>query len=194
MVATLLRVAWVISGMLVLSEGLIRRRPVYVYAFDSSSPVPVPLGVVAMVRRGSVFIASPRPLSVNVPEVGVGLEDVLLVGRVRRELCWDRSFLWPPDAVENLIPLVNSGYAVIIERIAKAPNVVRMYGRAVSEGLMRADVVLSIESQVAVAPTLVGIVQVQGFGRGKPFWHYPRPCLAGRYLNRALAVLGAQVV
>ncbi|WP_243676482.1 hypothetical protein [Vulcanisaeta distributa] len=90
---------------------------------------------------------------------------------------------------------MDSGYALVIERLSEAPNIVRMYRRLVSQGLIRADTVLNIQASVSTTPTLVGgIIEVREIGRGKPFWRMPRPCLAGQYINNALIRLGVRVV
>lgn len=181
--------------MIVLTTGLIRRRPVFVYAFRQPATVAVGLGVIAMVTRDLALVASPIPKAFDAQEVSIGPGDVLIRGRVRRQPCWDRSIVWPPDSAESLVELVESGrYALVIERIAEPPNIVRIYRRAISQGLVRAETILNMESAVSILPALVGVVEVQGFRGGKPFWKYPRPCLAGSYINNALARLGIRVV
>ncbi|WP_252900471.1 hypothetical protein [Vulcanisaeta sp. JCM 14467] len=120
---------------------------------------------------------------------------MLIDGRVKRQFCWDRSFVWPPDNAQNIVNLVESGrYALVVERIAKPPNVVRAYKSAISQGLIRLETILNIESAVSARPTLIGVIELRAVGSGKPFWRYPRQCLAGQYINDALSRLGIRVV
>lgn len=181
--------------MLVFRDGVIRRRNLFVYGFDRPSrPVPVGLGSVALVVRGLVVVASVVPRVFEVRESPIGLGDVLVRGRVRRGFCWDGNFIWPPESAESLISLVDSGYALVIERVAEAPNVVRAYRRLVDRGYLRADTILNIQAMTSTTPVLVGIIEVEALGVGKPFWRFPRPCLAGQYINNALTKLGVRVV
>ncbi|WP_054853531.1 hypothetical protein [Vulcanisaeta distributa] len=182
--------------MIVLRVGLVRKRDLFVYGFASpSKPVAVGPGSVALVLRGGlVIVASAMPREFGVRELQINPGDVLVKGKVRRQFCWDNNFIWPPENAESLIALVDSGYALIIERLSEAPNIVRMYRRLVSQGLIRADTVLNIQASVSTTPTLIGIIEVREMGRGKQFWKLPRPCLAGQYVNNALIRLGVRVV
>ncbi|ADY01224.1 hypothetical protein VMUT_1017 [Vulcanisaeta moutnovskia 768-28] len=180
--------------MLTLSEGLIRRREVYVYGFRSPTSVTVGLGSIALVTKGLILIVSAIPRSFNAQEEPISLNDTLIRGRVRRHFCWDGNFIWPPENVNALTTLVDSGYALVIERLDKPPNIIRIYRRLVNQGLIRAETILNIQAAISTTPTLVGIIEVRELGRGKPFWRFPRPCLAGQYVNNALSKLGVRVV
>ncbi|WP_054853832.1 hypothetical protein [Vulcanisaeta distributa] len=180
--------------MLVFRVGRVRKRDLFVYGFRPPASVVVGLGSVALVTRDLLLIASTTPRAFDTQEMPINPGDVLIKGKVRRQFCWDNNLIWPPENAESLITLVDSGYALIIERLGEAPNIVRMYRRLVSQGLIRADTVLNIQASVSTTPTLIGIIEVKEIGRGKPFWKLPRPCLAGQYVNNALSKLGVRVV
>ncbi len=94
----------------------------FIYGFRVPTPVSVGLGSIAMVTRDSVLIASAVPRNFDAKELPISLGNVLVSGRVRREFCWDGNFIWPPENANSLIALVESGYALIIERTAKPPQ------------------------------------------------------------------------
>ena len=184
-----------LNPMITLTIGLIRKRPVFVYGFRPPAQVSVGVGSIALATKDLVLIASLTPLHFNSQEVSISPSNVLIDGRVRRQFCWDRAFIWPPNNAEGVINLVESGrYALILERIAEPPNIVRAYRNAISQGLIRLETILNIESAVSARPTLIGVVELRAVGKGKPFWRYPRPCLAGQYINEALSKLGVRVI
>ena len=181
--------------MLTLTTGLIRKRPVYIYGFRPPAQVTIDIGSTTLITKDLVLIASPTPLHSNSPETPISLSNVLIDGKVKRQFCWDRSFVWPPDNAHNIINLVESGrYALTIERIAEPPNVVKAYKNAIKQGLIRLETILNIESAISTKPTLIGIIELRTTGKGKPFWRYPRPCLAGQYINEALTKIGVRVI
>lgn len=181
--------------MLTLTVGRLRKRLVYIYGFKPPAPVSVSTGSVAMITRDLVLITSTSPLHFDSQEVTFNEDRILIDGRVRRQFCWDRAFIWPPNNAHDIVNLVESSrYALVIERITKPPNVVKAYRNAISQGLIRLETILNIESAVSARPTLVGVIEIKALSKGKPFWHYPRPCLAGHYINDALSRLGVRVV
>jgi hypothetical protein len=63
------------------------------------------------------------------------------------------------------------------------------------DGLIRATDILNMQYELSVSPTLVSIIEIKAFGKGKPFWSYAnRGCIAGNYINNALTPLGFRVV
>ncbi|WP_446752932.1 hypothetical protein [Vulcanisaeta sp. JCM 16161] len=181
--------------MLILRDGLVRRRDLFVYGFSSPSrPVNVGLGSVAFITKNSVLVASAMPREFGIRESQINPGDVLIKGKVRRQFCWDGNFIWPPEAAESLVALVDSGYALVIERLGRAPNIIKTYRKLVNRGLFRAETILNIQAMTSTTPVLVGIIEVEEIGRGRPFWRMPRPCLAGQYINNALSKLGVRVV
>ena len=181
--------------MITLVMGLVRKRPIYVYGFRVPTPVSIGVGSVVLATRDLVLIALMSSFHFDAQEFSISPSNVLIDGRVRRQFCWDRSFVWPPGNAEGLISLVESGrYALVIERVAEAPNLVRAYKNAVKQGLIRLEAMLNIESAISIKPTLIGVIELMAVGKGKPFWRYPRPCLAGQYINEALTRLGVRVV
>ena len=181
--------------MITLTTGLLRKRSIYVYGFRPPAPVSVSVGSIALVTRDMVLIASLTPLHFDSQEVLISPGSVLIEGKVKRQFCWDRAFVWPPNNAESIVNLVESGrYALILERITEPPNVVKAYRSAISQGLIRLETILNIETAVSSRPTLVGVVELRAVGKGKPFWRYPRPCLAGQYINEVLSKLGVRVI
>ena len=181
--------------MITLTTGLIRKRPIYVYGFKQPARVSVGAGSIALITRDLILVTSLTPLHFDSQEASISPGDVYIDGKVRRQFCWDRAFIWPPGNAENIINLVESGhYALIIERIAEPPNVVKTYRNAIKQGLIRLETILNIESAVSARPTLVGVIELRAIGRGKPFWKFARPCIAGQYVNDALSRLGVRVI
>ena len=181
--------------MLTLTIGLIRKKPVYIYGFKPPAQVSVGVGSIALVTKDLVLIASLVPLHFGSQEVPISLSNVLIDGKVRRQFCWDRAFVWPPNNAEGIVNLVEFGrYALILERIAEPPNIVKAYKNAIKQGLIRLETILNIEAAISVSPTLIGVIELRTVGRGKPFWRYPRPCLTGQYINEALTKIGVRVI
>ena len=181
--------------MITLTVGRLRKRPIYVYGFRPPAPVSVSVGSIAMVTRDQVLVASLTPLHFDSQEVLISPGSVLIEGKVKRQFCWDRAFVWPPNNAESIVNLVESGrYALILERITEPPNIVKAYRNAINQGLIRLETILNIESAVSARPTLVGVIELKAIGKGKPFWKFARPCLAGQYINDALSRLGVRVV
>ena len=95
--------------MITLTIGLIRKRPIYVYGFKPPAQVTVSIGTVAMVTRDMVLIASLTPLHFDSQEVSISPGSVLIEGKVKRQFCWDRAFVWPPNNAESIVNLVETG-------------------------------------------------------------------------------------
>jgi hypothetical protein len=185
-----------------IKTGLVRRRSICVYGVDlarrGSEIITLGLGTVALITRDGALIASEAPL-LNLPRralTPISQSDVLVKAKVHREYCWDRLFLWPPDeAVEMIEHLVNGGFGLVIMRLDKAPNLLKLYKRPMMSGLIRAKDLLDMQVPISTLPVQVSIVEIKELGRGKPFWAYAgRGCIAGRYINDALSALGFRVV
>jgi hypothetical protein len=70
-----------------------------------------------------------------------------------------------------------------------------MYRRAVMDSKIRLSEILDRQYEISTSPTLVSIIEIRAFGKGKPFWSYAGSgCIAGNYINNALTPLGFRVV
>jgi len=188
-------------GCIQLMIGLIRKRPVDVCKLNTksrSTVVQLGLGTVALITRDVALIASEQPimgLPKDALEVITGQADVLIKARVHREYCWDNWILRPDYVDERVSHLVDSGLGLVVMRIEKPPNLVKIYKRPMRDGLIRATDILNMQYELSVSPTLVSIIEIREFGKGKPFWSYTnRGCIAGNYINNALSTLGFRVV
>jgi hypothetical protein len=179
---------------------LIRKRAICVYGVDlarrGSEIIMLGLGTVALITRDGALIASEAPL-LNLPRKALAVvnqSDVLVKARVHREYCWDRLFLWPPqEAVEMVDHLVNSGFGLVVMRLDKAPNLLKLYRKPMMDNMIRAKDILDMQVPISTLPVQVGILEIKELGKGKPFWSYGG-CIAGRYINDALMPLGFRVV
>jgi hypothetical protein len=183
-----------------LRTGLIRKRPIFVCGLDltrrGSEIITLGLGTVALITRDGALIASENPpfglprKALITPSQG----DILVKAKVHREYCWDRLFLWPPnEAVEMVDHLVNSGFGLVVMRLGKAPNLLKLYRKPLMDNMIRVKDILDMQVPISTLPVQVGILEIKELGRGKPFWSYGG-CIAGRYINDALMPLGFRVV
>ena len=183
-----------------IQTGLIRKRPIFVCGLDlarrGSEIITLGLGTVALITRDGALIASETPL-LNLPRKAltvVNQSDILIKAKVHREYCWDNLFLWPPDeAVEMVDHLVNSGFGLVVMRLDKAPNLLKLYRKPLMDNMIRAKDILDMQVPISTLPVQVSILEIKELGRGKPFWSYGG-CIAGRYINDALSALGFRVV
>jgi len=183
-----------------IQTGFIRKRPIFVCGLDlarrGSEIITLGLGTVALITRDGALIASETPL-LNLPRkalIAPNQSDVLVKARVHREYCWDRLFLWPPqEAVEMVDHLVNSGFGLVITRLGKAPNLVKLYRKPMMDNMIRVKDILDMQVPISTLPVQVSIIEIKELGKGKPFWSYGG-CIAGRYINDALSALGFRVV
>jgi hypothetical protein len=91
--------------------------------------------------------------------------------------------------------LVNSGFSLVVMRLEKAPNLLKLYKKPMMNGLIRAKDILDMQVPISTLPVQVSILEIKELGKGKPFWAYAsRGCIAGRYINKALTPLGFRVV
>jgi hypothetical protein len=179
---------------------LIRKRPIFVCGLDlskiGSERALLGLGEVALIMRGRALVASENP-PFGLPRKAltpISQNDVLIKARVHREYCWDRLFLWPPDeAVEMVDHLVNSGFGLVVMRLGKAPNLVKLYRKPMMDNMIRVKDILDMQVPISTLPVQVSILEIKELGKGKPFWSYGG-CIAGRYINDALSALGFRVV
>jgi hypothetical protein len=185
-----------------LRAGLIRKRSICVYGVDlarrGSEIITLGLGAAALITRDGALIASEAPL-LNLPRKALitpNQSDILIKAKVHREYCWDRLFLWPPnEAVEMVDHLVNSGFGLVVMRLDKAPNLLKLYKKPMMDNMVRAKDILDMQVPISTLPVQVGILEIKELGRGKPFWSYVGSgCIAGRYINDALSALGFRVV
>jgi len=183
-----------------LRAGLIRKRPIFVCGLDlgkiGSERALLGLGEVALIMRGRALVASENP-PFGLPRKAltvVNQSDILIKAKVHREYCWDRLFLWPPDeAVEMVDHLVNSGFGLVVMRLGKAPNLLKLYRKPMMDNMIRVKDILDMQVPISTLPVQVGILEIKELGKGKPFWSYGG-CIAGRYINDALSALGFRVV
>jgi hypothetical protein len=185
-----------------LRTGLIRKKTIFVCGLDlarrGSEIITLGLGTAALITRDGALIASENP-PFGLPRKAltvVNQSDVLVKAKVHREYCWDRLFLWPPnEAVEMVDHLVNSGFGLVVMRLGKAPNLVKLYRKPMMDNMIRAKDILDMQVPISTLPVQVGILEIKELGRGKPFWSYVGSgCIAGRYINDALSALGFRVV
>jgi len=181
---------------------LIRKKTIFVCGLDlgkiGSERALLGLGEVALIMRGKALVASENPpfglpkKALTIPSQG----DVLIKAKVHREYCWDRLFLWPPqEAVEMVQHLVNSGFSLVVMRLDKAPNLLKLYKRPIRDGMIRVKDILDMQVPISTLPVQVSIIEIKELGRGKPFWSYAnKGCIAGRYINDALSALGFRVI
>ena len=183
-----------------MRTGLIRKRPIFICGLDlgeiGSERALLGLGEVALIMRGRALVASENPpfglprKALTIPSQG----DILIKAKVHREYCWDNWILWPPqEAVEMVDHLVNSGFGLVVMRLGKAPNLLKIYRKAMMNGLIRAKDILDMQVPISTLPVQVGILEIKELGKGKPFWSYGG-CIAGRYINDALSALGFRVI
>jgi len=179
---------------------LIRKKTIFLCGLDlgkiGSERALLGLGEVALIMKGKALVASENP-PFGLPRKAltvVNQSDILIKAKVHREYCWDRLFLWPPDeAVEMIEHLVNGGFGLVIMRLDRAPNLLKLYKRPMMSGLIRAKDLLDMQVPISTLPVQVGILEIRELGKGKPFWSYGG-CIAGRYINDALSALGFSVV
>jgi hypothetical protein len=185
-----------------LRTGLIRKKTIFVCGLDlarrGSEIITLGLGTVALITRDGALVASENP-PFGLPRKAltpINQGDILIKAKVHREYCWDRLFLWPPqEAVEMVEHLVNSGFGLVVMRLDRAPNLLKLYKRPIMSGLIRAKDLLDMQVPISTLPVQVSIIEIKEFGKGKPFWAYAgRGCVAGRYINDALSALGFRVV
>jgi len=183
-----------------LRTGLIRKKTIFVCGLDlgkiGSEKALLGLGEVALIMRGRALVASENP-PLGLPRKAltvVNQSDILIKAKVHREYCWDNLFLWPPnEAVEMVDHLVNSGFGLVVMRLGKAPNLVKLYRKPMMDNMIRAKDILDMQVPISTLPVQVSILEIKELGRGKPFWSYGG-CIAGRYINDALSALGFRVV
>ena len=179
---------------------MIRKKTIFLCGLDlgkiGSERALLGLGEVALIMKGKALVASENP-PFGLPRKAltvVNQSDILIKAKVHREYCWDRLFLWPPDeAVEMIEHLVNGGFGLVIMRLDRAPNLLKLYKRPMMSGLIRAKDLLDMQVPISTLPVQVGILEIRELGKGKPFWSYGG-CIAGRYINDALSALGFSVV
>ncbi len=188
------------ANCLQIRTGLVRRRTIYVCRLNQkerSTTVTLSLGAVALITRDVALIASEYPMALpkNALEAITSQVDALIKAKVHREYCWDNWILRPDYVEERINHLVNSGFGLVVSRLAKAPNLLKMYRRAVMDSKIRLSEILDRQYEVSISPTLVSIIEIRAFGKGKPFWSYASGgCIAGNYINNALTPLGFRVV
>jgi hypothetical protein len=183
-----------------MRTGLIRKRSIFVCGLDlgkiGSEKVLLGLDEVALIMRGKALVASENP-PFGLPRKAltpINQGDALVKARVHREYCWDRLFLWPPnEAVEMVDHLVNSGFGLVVMRLDKAPNLLKIYKKPMMDNMIRAKDILDMQVPISTLPVQVSILEIKELGKGKPFWAYGG-CIAGRYINDALSALGFRVV
>jgi hypothetical protein len=182
-----------------LRTGLVRKKTIFVCGIDLNKRkelVTLSLGTVALITRDRALVASENP-PFGLPRKAltvVNQGDVLIKAKVHREYCWDRLFLWPPnEAVEMVDHLVNSGFGLVVMRLDKAPNLLKLYRKPMMDNMIRAKDILDMQVPISTLPVQVSILEIKELGRGKPFWAYGG-CIAGRYINDALMPLGFRVV
>jgi hypothetical protein len=183
-----------------LRTGLVRKKTIFVCGLDlarrGSEIITLGLGTVALITRDGALIASENP-PFGLPRKAltvVNQIDILIKAKVHREYCWDRLFLWPPDeAVEMVDHLVNSGFGLVVMRLEKAPNLLKIYKKPMMDNMIRVKDILDMQVPISTLPVQVGILEIKELGKGKPFWSYGG-CIAGRYINDALSALGFRVV
>ncbi len=91
--------------------------------------------------------------------------------------------------------MVDSGLGLVVMRIERPPNLLKMYKRPMRDGFIRATDILNMQYEISISPTLVSIIEIREFGKGRPFWSYANGgCIAGNYINNALSTLGFRVV
>jgi hypothetical protein len=185
-----------------LQTGFIRRRSIFVCGVNlarrGSEMITLGLGTAALITRDEALIASEYP-PISLPRKALAVvnqSDVLVKARVHREYCWDRLFLWPPqEAVEMVDHLVNSGFGLVVMRLGKAPNLLKLYRKPMMNNMIRVKDILDMQVPISTLPVQVGILEIKELGKGKPFWSYAGSgCIAGRYINDALSALGFRVV
>ncbi|PLC65968.1 hypothetical protein B7L70_09880 [Vulcanisaeta sp. EB80] len=185
-----------------IKTGLVRKKTIFVCGLDlgkiGSERALLGLGEVALIMRGRALVASENP-PFGLPRKAltvVNQSDILIKAKVHREYCWDRLFLWPPnETVEMVDHLVNSGFGLVVMRLDKAPNLLKLYRKPMMDNMIRAKDILDMQVPISTLPVQVGILEIKELGRGKPFWSYAgRGCIAGRYINDALMPLGFRVV
>jgi len=185
-----------------VQTGLIRKKTIFICGLDlskiGSEKALLGLGEVALIMRGRALVASENP-PLGLPRKAltvVNQSDILIKAKVHREYCWDRLFLWPPDeAVEMVDHLTNSGFSLVVMRLNKAPNLMKIYRKAVMSNMIRAKDILDMQVPISTLPVQVSIIEIKELGRGKPFWSYASGgCIAGNYINNALTPLGFRVV
>jgi len=183
-----------------MRTGLIRKKTIFVCGLDlgkiGSERALLGLGEVALIMRGRALVASEN-LPFGLPRKAltpISQNDVLVKAKVHREYCWDRLFLWPPqEAVEMVDHLVNSGFGLVVMRLGKAPNLLKLYKKPMMDNMIRAKDILDMQVPISTLPVQVGILEIRELGKGKPFWAYGG-CIAGRYINDALTPLGFRVI
>jgi len=184
-----------------IQTGLIRKRPIFVCGLDlgkiGSERALLGLGEVALIMRGKALVASENP-PFGLPRKALTIpnqSDALIKAKVHREYCWDNWILRPDYVEDRINHLVSSGFGLVVSRLAKAPNLLKMYRRAVMDSKIRLSEILDRQYEISTSPTLVSIIEIREFGKGKPFWSYAnRGCIAGNYINNALSTLGFRVV
>jgi hypothetical protein len=185
-----------------LRTGLIRKKTIFICGLDlarrGSEIITLGLGTVALITRDGALVASENP-PFGLPRKAltvVNQSDILIKAKVHREYCWDRLFLWPPnEAVEMVEHLVNGGFGLVVMRLGKAPNLLKLYKRPIRDGMIRATEILNMQVPISTLPVQVSIIEIEELGKGKPFWSYAGSgCIAGRYINDALSALGFRVV
>jgi hypothetical protein len=183
-----------------IQTGLIRKKPIFVCGLDlarrGSEIITLGLGTVALITRDGALIASENP-PLGLPRKALitpNQSDILIKAKVHREYCWDRLFLWPlNEAVEMVDHLVNSGFGLVVMRLGKAPNLLKIYKKPMMDNMIRVKDILDMQVPISTLPVQVGILEIKELGKGKPFWSYGG-CIAGRYINDALSALGFRVV
>jgi hypothetical protein len=183
-----------------IQTDLIRKKTIFLCGLDlgkiGSEKALLGLGEVALIMRGKALVASENP-PFGLPRKAltvVNQGDILIKAKVHREYCWDRLFLWPPnEAVEMVDHLVNSGFGLVVMRLDKAPNLVKLYRKPMMDNMIRVKDILDMQVPISTLPVQVGILEIKELGKGKPFWSYGG-CIAGRYINDALSALGFRVV
>jgi hypothetical protein len=188
------------ANCLQIRTGLVRRRTIYVCRLNQkerSTTVTLSLGAVALITRDVALIASEHPMALpkNALEAITSQGDALIKAKVHREYCWDNWILRSNDVEDRVNHLVNSGLGLVVMRIERPPNLLKIYKRPMRDGLIRATDILNMQYELSVSPTLVSIIEIEELGKGKPFWSYiNKGCIAGNYINNALTPLGFRVV
>ena len=183
-----------------IQTGLIRKKTIFICGLDlgriGSEKALLGLGEVALIMRGKALVASENP-PFGLPRKALTIpnqSDALIKAKVHREYCWDNWILRSNDVEDRVNHLLNSGLGLVVMRIERPPNLLKIYKRPMRDGLIRATDILNMQYELSVSPTLVSIIEIRAFGKGKPFWSYASGCIAGNYINDALSTLGFRVV
>lgn len=167
-------------------------RTVYVYAFNTSFIRTVGFELtpkaIMMVYDDKVYVASLTPLNVLYEGEGFGEGDIRLKAEVERRQCFDGAILLDDEVhLRSVLGLTRRGYALLIVKLEKVPDLWRYYKDAVRLGILRAEFIKRMDMSIATCRVGLAILRVKEVGRGKYFWGYAnRACVGGCMLARLL--------